>query len=68
VAVLEKGRRLSPTEVKRHLAKLTQQMQLESCIRTLEQLAAKESNPVLSGALNYYRKSPFGNSRMNGSA
>ena len=56
VAVLEKGRRLSPTEAKRHLDKLTQQMQLESCIRTLEQLAAKESNPILSGALDYYRK------------
>ncbi len=56
VAVLEKGRRLSPTEAKRHLAKLTQQMQLESCIRTLEQLAAKENNPILSGALDYYRK------------
>ena len=56
VAVLEKGRRLSPTEAKRHLTKLTQQMQLESCIRTLEQLATKESNPVLSGALDYYRK------------
>lgn len=56
VAVLEKGRRLSPTEAKRHLTKLTQQMQLESCIRTLEQLAMKESNPILSGALDYYRK------------
>lgn len=56
VAVMEKGRRLSPTEAKRHLTKLTQQMQLESCIRTLEQLAAKESNPILSGALDYYRK------------
>lgn len=56
VAVLERGRRLSPTEAKRHLTKLTQQMQLESCIRTLEQLAAKESNPILSGALDYYRK------------
>lgn len=56
VAVLEKGRLLSPTKAKRHLAKLTQQMQLESCIRTLEQLAAKESNPILSGALDYYRK------------
>ncbi len=56
VAVLENGRRLSPMEAKRHLTKLTQQMQLESCIRTLEQLAAKESNPILSGALDYYRK------------
>ncbi|MCR9061073.1 MAG: hypothetical protein NXI02_27315 [Rhodobacteraceae bacterium] len=56
VAVMEKGRRLSPTEAKRHLTKLTQQMQLESCIRTLEQLATKERNPILSGALDYYRK------------
>lgn len=56
VAVLEKGRRLTPAEAKRHLTKLTQQMQLESCIRTLEQLAVKESNPILSGALDYYRK------------
>ncbi|WFR97773.1 hypothetical protein [Rhizobium tumorigenes] len=56
VAVLEKGRRLSPAEAKRHLTKLTQQMQLASCIRTLEQLAAKESNPILSGALDYRRK------------
>jgi hypothetical protein len=53
---MEKGRRLSPAEAKRHLTKLTQQMQLESCIRTLEQLAAKEKNPILSGALDYYRK------------
>lgn len=56
VAVMEKGRRLSPAEAKRHLTKLTQQMQLESCIRTLEQLATKENNPILSGALDYYRK------------
>ncbi|AMG74261.1 hypothetical protein [Sphingopyxis granuli] len=56
MAVIEKGQRLSPTEAKSHLAKLTQQMQLESYIRTLERLAAKESNPILSGALDYYRK------------
>ncbi len=56
VAVIEKGRRLSPEEAKRHLAKLTQRMQLESCIRALEQLATKEINPVLSGALDYYRR------------
>lgn len=56
VAVIEKGRRLSPEEAKRHLAKLTQRMQLESCIRALEQLATKETNPVLSGPLDYYRR------------
>lgn len=56
VAVLEKGRHLSSAEAKRHLTKLTQQIQLQLCIRTLEQLAAKQSNPVLSGALDYFRK------------
>lgn len=56
VAVIENGRRLSPEDAKRHLAKLTQRMQLESCIRALEQLATKEVNPVLSGALDYYRR------------
>lgn len=45
VAVLEKGRRLSPTEAKRHLTKLTQQMQLESCIRTLSSLRRKRATP-----------------------
>ncbi len=31
-------------------------MPLNSCIRALEQLAAKENNPILSGALDYYRR------------
>ena len=56
VAVLENGRRLSPDQAKRHLAKLTQQMQLESCIKALEKLAALEDSPILSGALDYYRR------------
>ena len=56
VAVVQQGRRLSPAEAKWHLAKLTQQMQLSSCVRALEQLADAESNPILSGALDYYRR------------
>lgn len=56
VAVLEDGRRLSAEEAKRRLAKLTQQMQLESCNKALERLAAAENNPILSGALDYYRR------------
>lgn len=56
VAVLEYGRRLSPAEAKRHLTKITQRMQLESCLRALEKLAAAEHNPILSGALDYYRR------------
>lgn len=56
VAVLEDGRRLPPDEAKRRLAKLTHQMQLESCVKALERLAAAEDSPILSGALNYYRR------------
>lgn len=56
VAVLENGQRLSPDEAKRRLAKLTRQMQLQSCIKALERLAAAEDNPILSGALDYYRR------------
>lgn len=55
VAVLEDGRRLAPDEAKQHLAKLTQQMELESCTKTLERLAMAENHPILSGALDYYR-------------
>jgi hypothetical protein len=56
VAILENGRRLSPAEAKRRLGKLTQKMQLEACVRALETLAAREDNPLLSGALDYYRR------------
>lgn len=56
VAVVEHGRRLSAPEAKRHLKKLTQKMQLDACIRSLEQLAAREANPILNGALEYYRR------------
>lgn len=56
VAVLEYGRRLPPDEAKRRLAKLTQQMQLQSCVKALERLAVAEANPILTGALDYYRR------------
>ncbi len=56
VAVLEEGLRLSPTKAKRHLTKLTRKMQMEACIRALEQLARSENNPILSGTLDYYRR------------
>jgi hypothetical protein len=56
VAIIDQGRRLAPDEAKRHLHKLTQQMQLDACIGALETLARKESNSILSGALEYYRR------------
>ncbi|WP_196259761.1 hypothetical protein [Pelagibacterium limicola] len=56
VAVLEDGRQLSSDEARRRLAKLTQQMQLQGCVKALERLAAAEANPILTGALDYYRR------------
>ncbi|HEY4343080.1 MAG TPA: hypothetical protein VGN05_01930 [Parvibaculum sp.] len=56
VAVYEDGTRLSVSEAKKRLEKLTQQMRLESCIRALEQLAERKKNQILAGALVYYRK------------
>lgn len=56
VAVLEDGRRLTPEDAKRRLTKLTQKMQLEACISAMERLAAAEDSPILSGALEYYKR------------
>jgi hypothetical protein len=54
VAVYEGGRRLTVEEAKKQLEKLTQQMRLASCIRSLEKLARKEDTEILSNALEYY--------------
>jgi len=56
VAVFEDGHRLSAEEAKRTLAKLTEKMRLDSCIRALEKLTRTETNPILSNALEYYRR------------
>jgi hypothetical protein len=56
VAVVEFGRLLSPRESERHLTKLKQQMQIQFCIRSLEKLATREGNSILSSALDYYCK------------
>jgi len=56
VAVLEDGRRLSPGDAKKRLQKLTQKMQLEACIAALSNLAGAENSPILTGALEYYRR------------
>ncbi|MGM4903818.1 hypothetical protein AB8B21_18110 [Tardiphaga sp. 866_E4_N2_1] len=54
VAVYEDGRRLTPADAKRRLDKLVQKMRLDSCIRSLQQLARAEKSEILSGALEYY--------------
>jgi hypothetical protein len=59
VSVFESGRRLSGTDTKRKLERLTQKMRLESCIRALSKLALAEKNEILDNALDYYRKKKF---------
>ena len=54
--VYEAGERLSTKKAKRLLGKLTQQMQLESCIKALEELAQQEDNKILTNAIIFYRK------------
>lgn len=55
VSVFEGGRKLSESDSRKKLDRLMQQMRLESCVRALESLAAKEKNAILSNALDYYR-------------
>ena len=59
LSVFENGRRLSPTDTKKKLDRLLQQMRLESCIRALEKLAASEQNQILESALAFYTKNKY---------
>lgn len=54
--VYEDGNRLSVTEAKRLLDKLTKKMHFEACVDAMERLAQEENNEILHGALDYYRK------------
>lgn len=59
LSVFEAGRRLSPTDAKKKLERLTQQMRLNSCVSALEKLAVAENNAMLSNALKYYRTNKY---------
>lgn len=59
VAVYEQGRVLDQKEAKRKLAKLTEKMRLDSCIKALEQVAEREDNKILRNALEYYQKNKY---------
>jgi len=59
LSVFESGRRLSESEAKKKLDRLMRQMQLESCIHTLEKLAFTEDNEILANALKYYKKNKY---------
>jgi hypothetical protein len=57
--VFEEGRRLSPSDSKKKLDRLMQQMRLESCVKALEKLALTEQNEILTNALAYYKKNKY---------
>lgn len=59
LSVFEQGHRLSADDAKKKLARLMQKMRLEFCINSLEKLAAKENNKILSNALIYYKKNKY---------
>lgn len=59
LSVFEDGQRLSPSESKKKLDRLTRQMRLQSCITALENLASTEQNDILSNALAYYSKNKY---------
>lgn len=56
LSVFESGLRLSPMAAKKKLDQLTQQMRLESCLRSLRKLVDAENNSILAHALEYYEK------------
>ncbi|PIT00320.1 hypothetical protein TSA1_05730 [Bradyrhizobium nitroreducens] len=56
VAVYDGSRRLTAKEAKKQLDRLTEQMRLDSCIKSLEALARAEHSNILDNALAYYRK------------
>jgi hypothetical protein len=59
LSVFEDGLKLSEKQAKKKLERLTQQMRLESCIKTLERLAEAEENDILNSALAYYDENKY---------
>lgn len=59
IAIYEDGQQLDEKQARRHLDRLIQKMQHEACIKALERLAASETNSILSGALDYYKRNGF---------
>ncbi|MEE5146806.1 hypothetical protein V2J91_11995 [Pseudomonas alliivorans] len=55
VSVFEAGQRLSASDTKKKLERLTEKMRGESCVKALQRLAISEQNPILSKALAYYQ-------------
>ena len=56
VQVFDNGLLLDEKQAAKKLEDIKKKMRLDSCIRALNELAAKESNDILSNALNFYLK------------
>lgn len=54
--VYDNGELLTAKDAKSLLNKLTQQMRLESCVKSLEALAREEESEILKSALAYYKR------------
>lgn len=59
VQVFENGLLLDEKQAAKKLEDIKKKMRLDSCIRALNELAATESNDILSNALNFYLKNKY---------
>lgn len=59
VQVFDNGVLLDATGAKKKLSDLTQKMRLESCIKSLRELAVLENNNILNSALEFYLKNKY---------
>lgn len=59
LSVYDDGAVLSTKDARKKLDKLTKKMQLESCIKALESLAAAENNDILKSALEFYKLNKY---------
>jgi len=59
LSVYDGNRLLDDDQAKKKLNKLTQKMQIESCIKSLQKLAFKEKNSLFDNALNFYSTNKY---------
>lgn len=59
LSVFENENRLTSSQAKKKLERLTQQMRLESCLKALKKLVGTEDNKILSSALDFYERNKY---------
>jgi len=59
MSVFEDDQKLSPSDAKKKLKRLENQMRQDSCLRALESLSKYENNEILRNALTYYKKNKY---------